>query len=85
MYSLQLRKQVIKFIDSRTPKERKIIAKALEELQQDPYHNTLDVKKLKGAKHKYRLRLGDYRFLYTILEERILIYVYKAGNRGDVY
>ena len=46
MYTLQLRKQVVKFINSRTPKERKIIAETFEELRTNPYHNTLDIKKI---------------------------------------
>ena len=85
MYSLQLRKQVVKFINSRTPKERRVIAETLEKLRINPYHNTLDIKKLKGTAQKYRLRIGDYRFLYAIYQERVLVYVYKAGNRGDIY
>jgi mRNA-degrading endonuclease RelE of RelBE toxin-antitoxin system len=58
MYTLQLRKQVVKFINARTPKERKIIAKAFEELRTNPYHNTLDIKKLRETAQKYRLRIG---------------------------
>ncbi len=85
MYTLQLRKQVVKFINSRTPKERTIIAQSLEELRSAPYHNTLDIKKLQGTDQKYRLRIGDYRFLYAIHHEQVLVYVYKAGNRGDIY
>lgn len=85
MYTLQLRKQVVKFINSRTPKERKIIAEAFEELRTNPYHNTLDIKKLRGTDQKYRLRIGDYRFLYALYQEQVLVYVYKAGNRGDIY
>jgi len=85
MYKLKLRKQVAKFINSRSPKEKKIIAEALTVLENDPYRNNLDIKKLKNTLNKYRLRIGDYRFLYTIIHEELLIYLYKADNRGDVY
>jgi mRNA interferase RelE/StbE len=85
MYTLKIRKQVTKFINSRIPKERKMIAEALEKLEHDPYRNDLDIAKLQGTRDQYRLRIGDYRFLYTIIRDQLLIYVYKADKRGDVY
>ncbi len=85
MYKIILQKQVSKFIDSRTPKERIRIAEAISELQSNPFRNSLDIKKLKDSHNKYRLRLGKYRFLYALIEEQILIYFYKADTRGDVY
>ncbi len=85
MYKLKLRKQVAQFINSRSPKEKKAIAEALIKLQENPYQNTLDIKKLKDSHNKYRLRIRTYRFLYTIIQEQLLIYLYKADNRGDVY
>ena len=85
MYSLQMSKPVIKFVNSRTPKERQRIKAAFESLQNNPFQNQLDIKKMKGMANHYRLRIGDYRFLYEILHEQVLIYLYKADNRGDVY
>ncbi|MEZ4525967.1 MAG: type II toxin-antitoxin system RelE/ParE family toxin [Desulfobacterales bacterium] len=85
MYKIVLEKQVSKFINTRTPKERIRIAEALSELGNSPFENSLDIKRLKGSSDKYRLRLGKYRFLYTIIQEQILIYFYKADTRGDVY
>ncbi len=85
MYKIIFQKQVSKFINTRTPKERIHIAEALSELGNNPFANNPDIKKLKGSNDKYRLRLGKYRFLYTITEEQILIYFYKADTRGDVY
>ncbi len=85
MYKLRIRKQVAKFIDSRSPKQRKKIAEALLELEKDPYRNNLDIAALKGSSGKYRLRIGTCRFLYMIIQDQLLIYLYKAGARGDVY
>ncbi|MFA5916767.1 MAG: hypothetical protein WC850_00850 [Candidatus Gracilibacteria bacterium] len=50
-----------------------------------PYQNNLDIKPLKGKNNHYRLRIGKYRFLYEIIENKILIYFYNADSRGDVY
>jgi mRNA interferase RelE/StbE len=85
MYEIRLRKQVAKFIDSRTPKERLRIAEAFSKLRENPFRTDSDIRKLKGSLDKYRLRLGKYRFLYAVMEEQVLIYFYKADTRGDVY
>ena len=42
-----------------------------------------DVKKLKGSRTEYRLRVGDYRVLFD-LEGRMAT-VYAVGNRKDIY
>lgn len=85
MYKLKIRKQVVKFINSSVPKERKRIAEAFSELQNNPFQNNLDIKKLKDTHNKYRLRIGVHRFLYSIFQDELLVYIYKADNRGDVY
>ncbi len=33
----------------------------------------------------YRIRIGDYRVIYTIHDDRLLILVIEIGHRGDVY
>ncbi len=38
-----------------------------------------------NKKGHFRLRVGKYRFLYTVIDDEILIYVYKADSRGDIY
>lgn len=85
MYELLIKKQSAKFIDKRTPREKIRIAEALSKLQENPYRKDLDIKQLKGYRNDYRLRIGKYRFLYTIINSRLLIYMYKACTRGDVY
>ena len=42
-----------------------------------------DVKKLKGARTEYRLRVGNYRVLFE-LEGRTAT-VYAVGDRKDIY
>ena len=41
------------------------------------------VKKLKGSRNEYRLRIGDHRALFE-LEGRIVT-VYAVGDRKDIY
>ena len=42
-----------------------------------------DVKPLKGTEQFFRLRTGEYRVIFTIEEDTII--VRDAGPRGDVY
>jgi len=42
-----------------------------------------DIKKLKGMKHRYRLRAGNYRALFELEGNRIT--VYDVGHRKDIY
>ena len=86
MYKVEVSSKVKKFIAKRTPKEQLTIIKAFEVLQQDPFNNTLDIKPFKSTQdNEYRLRIKGYRFVYRVVESEVIIYVFKGGNRGDVY
>lgn len=63
------------------PKEaRRLIGGKIEHLQDGL---TGDVKKLKGFKHKYRLRAGNYRVLFEL--EGSTVVIYDVGDRKDIY
>lgn len=42
-------------------------------------------KKLKGSNSDYRVRLGNYRIIYTIADNVLIITVIKIAHRKDVY
>jgi mRNA interferase RelE/StbE len=86
MYKIIPHKKVIKFISKRNIKDKHKIKDKFLELAQNPYpnNNKLDIKKLQ-AKNGFRLRIGDYRFLYDIIEDELIIYMEDANNRGDIY
>lgn len=41
--------------------------------------------KLAGADDLYRIRIGDYRVIYEVLDDVLLVTVVKAAHRRDVY
>ncbi|MGF7082457.1 type II toxin-antitoxin system RelE family toxin [Mucilaginibacter sp. UYCu711] len=41
-------------------------------------------KKLKG-REGYRIRVGDYRIIYEIIDDMLIVNVVKLGHRKDIY
>ena len=50
----------------------------------DPHASNNNVKKLAGGEG-YRLRVGDWRVLYELEDERLVIVVVKIKPRGEAY
>jgi mRNA interferase RelE/StbE len=42
-------------------------------------------KKLKGGKNDYRIRVGDYRIIYKIIDNLLIIEIIAIGHRKDIY
>ncbi|HIJ73059.1 MAG TPA: type II toxin-antitoxin system RelE/ParE family toxin [Candidatus Hydrogenedentes bacterium] len=59
------------------------IVSAVEALQEDPFPPT--TRKLQGTEHTYRLRVGDYRVIYEVLDKRLIIQIVRVRHRRDVY
>ncbi len=76
MYTVNLTKKAAKSYDKLPEKLKNEIRDALNELQYSFAPNGLDVKKLKGCKSTYRVRVGHWRIIYEIdiKEKSILIY-----------
>ncbi|MDD2870914.1 MAG: hypothetical protein PHS49_02890 [Candidatus Gracilibacteria bacterium] len=82
-YKIELSKKVKKFLANHDLISRQFYDKIFYLANNDS--KNLDIKKLSGEVHKYRLRIGKYRFLYEIIDEKILIFFYDANSRGDIY
>lgn len=59
------------------------IVAGIKDLADNPYPQ--GVKKLAGFDHTYRVRVGDYRVLYDIYENRLVIEIIRVAHRKDVY
>ena len=56
------------------------IVKKIKELENEPF--TKDIKRLKGS-DDFRLRVGDYRIIFSINVN--LITILKVGHRKNIY
>ena len=81
-YNVRIKRSAAKELEAVPPKERKRIARRIEGLAAEPRPQGCE--KLSGEE-KYRLRQGDYRILYEIVDQELIVTVVKIGNRRDVY
>ena len=60
---------------------------AVRKLMTNDHPESVDVKRIRGKMNSYyRIRVGDYRVVYTIINGRlIVITTLLAGPRGDIY
>lgn len=56
-----------------------------DQLKENPIYKPNRITKLEGQENRYRYRLGDYRVLYTVLEEEVEVLLVEVGPRGGIY
>jgi mRNA interferase RelE/StbE len=64
------------------PAQKRILVK-IESLAEKPFPP--GVKKLKGEEDLYRIRAGDYRVIYQVQSELLLVLVVRIGHRKEIY
>ena len=84
MWKVVYKKSVQKDLRSISPDNQYIIRRAIEEkLMTDPLRFGLPLRRnLSGL---MKLRVGDYRIIYSIEKETVTVHVIKIGHRKDVY
>ena len=80
MYRIIIKKPAKKFIEKLPMNEKRRIVAAIEGLP-----DMGDRMRLQGHEGYYRLRVGDYRIIYTVDHSELVVYVVAAGNRGEIY
>lgn len=61
-----------------------LVRQKLEQLAADPYAPIANAKKLQN-RSGYRLRIGDWRVIYEIQNDKLVVLVLKIAQRGEVY
>ena len=79
-YRIEIDKRAVKFIAKQPKPQRERLLRAIYRL---PFMG--DIKTMQGYEGFYRLRVGDYRVIYTVNDDVLLVRVIEVGNRGDVY
>lgn len=81
-YTIQYTKEAKKKIEKLDPSILVIIRKSIESLSSNPYKGKPLSYELAGLRS---LRTTDYRIIYRIKEERLIIIVISVGHRREIY
>lgn len=84
VYKINYSKEATKSLLRMPRNTAKLIREKLEMIAANPYADHPNAKKLQG-REGYRLRVGDWRVIYTIQNEQLMIIVLKVASRGEVY
>lgn len=82
MYELIYSPSAVKQLEKLDINIRERIVTALERLRTRP--ESCNIKKLVGIEG-YRFRVGDYRIIFDIEKEKLLILILQIGHRKNIY
>ncbi len=82
-YTVAINKQVIKTLEGINEPYYTKIKTAIYALGTNP--RPTGYKKLKGREAAYRIRVADYRIIYEILDQFLLVKIIDAGHRKNIY
>ena len=82
-YRIEVKKSAAKTLKKIPNADRKRIVHKIDSLAEnlpDP-----DTTKMKGSNPFHKVRIGNYRIVYEIQDEILLILIVKIGHRKDIY
>jgi mRNA interferase RelE/StbE len=85
MFEVLLHAKARKVFERLPRKAVRLVEKAFRQLEQDPFFGP-QIQRLHGPlAGLYRFRVGAYRIVYEIQEEKHVVVVFVIGSRGNVY
>jgi mRNA interferase RelE/StbE len=63
--------------------QKRIVAK-IKEVAADPYAPNNNLTKLQGRDAAYRLRVGDWRVIYELYDDRLVMVILEVGPRAGI-
>jgi mRNA interferase RelE/StbE len=84
VYKIIFKKEAAKSLDKLQRNAARLIREKLIAIAANPYAENPNARKLQG-RDGYRLRVGDWRVIYEIQNEQMVILVLRIAPRGEVY
>jgi mRNA interferase RelE/StbE len=82
-YRIEFVKQAAKQFKALPNQEQQRLKPKIDALAKDP--RPTGIVKLSGQDDLYRIRVGNYRVIYSIQDNQLLVLVVKIGHRRDIY
>lgn len=82
-YAIEYATSVAKQLRRIDPAAGRRLRAAIERLADDP--RPAGCRQLSGYPGQWRIRVGDYRVVYTVEDGRLVVLVLHVGHRGQVY
>ncbi len=82
-YRIELKSSALKSLRKFPKDVRKRIGDKIDSLSENP--RTPGFEKLSGKHDLYRVRAGNYRIIYTIQDDMLLVLVVEIGHRREIY
>jgi mRNA interferase RelE/StbE len=82
-YRIELRSSADRELSRLDRQALERVIRAIDALGEQP--RGVGVRKLAGAEHTYRIRIGDYRVVYTIDDAHKVVTVERVRHRSDAY
>jgi len=82
-YRIEIKRSAAKALKEIPKANRKRIVEKIDSLAESPPNP--DTTKMKGNNPFHKVRIGDYRIVYEIQEDVLVILVIKIGHRKDIY
>ena len=82
-YTVELKPAAVRGLKKLTKGLQKRIAARIDGLASNP--RPPGVEKLSGEHEYYRLRIGNYRIVYEVKENALLVLLIRIGHRREIY
>lgn len=86
-YTIAFKRSAAKELRALKRDAQERIFNALKLLKVDPFSDILPIRKMRGHKHehRFRMRVGDYRIVYEVEKQEVVVSVVRIRHRKDVY
>lgn len=82
-YRIELTRDALRALAKLDKPVRRRVQGAIDRLADDPHPAGMIA--LRGAPGAFRIRVGDYRVIYVLRDDLLLVVVIDIGHRRDVY
>ena len=81
-YSIRIRRSAARELGHVPWRERERLVKAIDALAEHPFSGNALKGGLRGLR---RLRVGDYRVVYEVQEDALIVLIIRVAHRRDAY